>query len=256
MFKNLQTKNKILIFMLLFYFSFLFLNISHAQNNSKNISGLFIDKLPIVNCGEDLMSCMGNIGFSILQILSALAFILSAILISWAGISYITSGSKKQEDINKIHTMIIWSIIGFIIAVIALGIVNFIKNVIINKNKVFLLNEVFAQTQIQEISPPSQLKCGTESTKSINSIFEGSQSNYQLFIGCIRYYLEQFLIFFINLSLILAAIFFSWAGILYITQPQKTNEIHRRIIYGIIGLVFALLSFSIVIIIRNFFEKI
>jgi len=249
MFKNLQTKNKILIFILLFYFSFLFLNISYAQNNSNNISGLFIEKLPIVNCGKDLMLCMGNIGFSILQILSTLAFILSAILISWAGILYITSGSKKQEDINKIHTIIMWSIIGFIIAVISLGIVNFIKNVII-KNKVFIINEVFAQTQIRTISPPSQLKCG------IKSIFESSQSNYQLFIGCIKYYLEQFLIFCINLSLILVAIFFSWAGILYITQPQKTNEIHRRIIYGIIGLVFALLSFSFVIIIRNFFEKI
>ena len=245
MFKNLELKNKILIFILIFYFSLIFSNISIAQKSSNGIKELFVEKLPIINCGENLILCMGNIGFLILQILSTLAFILSAIFISWAGILYITSGAKKEE-VKKIHNMIIWAIIGFIFAIVSLGIISLIKNVI-EKNKVFLINEVLAQ--IQEISPPSQLKCG------LKSIFEGSQNSYQIFNNCIIYYLEQFLIFCLNLSLILAAIFFSWAGILYITQPQKTNEIHKRIIYGLIGLIFALLSFSIVIIIRNFFEK-
>jgi hypothetical protein len=53
----------------------------------------------------------------------------------------------------------------------------------------------------------------------------------------------------------LGVIFLSWAGILYITKPEKGKDIHQRLIFGIVGIIIAILSFTIVKIIDLFFTK-
>jgi len=76
-----------------------------------------------------------------------------------------------------------------------------------------------------------------------------------LWKACLLYYTERFLSFLYILALMLGVIFLSWAGVLYITQPEKSKDIHWRLIFGILGIILALLSFAIVKIIDLFFTK-
>lgn len=58
-----------------------------------------------------------------------------------------------------------------------------------------------------------------------------------------------------SLATALAIIFITWAGILYITKGssgEKSKEIHKRIIWAVVGLIVALLSYALVI----FLEKV
>jgi hypothetical protein len=49
-----------------------------------------------------------------------------------------------------------------------------------------------------------------------------------------------------SLALFLAVIFLIWAGILYITKPEKSSEIHSRFFLGLLGVIVAILAFSFV----------
>jgi hypothetical protein len=49
-----------------------------------------------------------------------------------------------------------------------------------------------------------------------------------------------------SLALFLAVIFLIWAGILYITKPEKSSEIHSRFFLGLLGVIVAVLAFSFV----------
>jgi hypothetical protein len=49
-----------------------------------------------------------------------------------------------------------------------------------------------------------------------------------------------------SLALFLAVIFLIWAGILYITKPEKSSEIHSRFYLGLLGVIVAVLAFSFV----------
>lgn len=63
---------------------------------------------------------------------------------------------------------------------------------------------------------------------------------------CVLWFLTYVLKFFYTLALFLGVIFLIWAGILYITSPTKSNEIHSRFYYGLIGVIVAVLAFSFV----------
>jgi len=52
-------------------------------------------------------------------------------------------------------------------------------------------------------------------------------------------------------ALALGVIFLMWAGILYITKPLEAKNIHQRFIWGIIGIVVGITSFTIVIGLEN-----
>jgi hypothetical protein len=49
-----------------------------------------------------------------------------------------------------------------------------------------------------------------------------------------------------SLALFLAVIFLIWAGILYITKPEKSSEINSRFFFGLLGVIVAILAFSFV----------
>lgn len=52
-------------------------------------------------------------------------------------------------------------------------------------------------------------------------------------------------------SLVLGVIFLMWAGILYIINPEKVTDTHKRFQWGVIGIIVSIISFSIVIGLEN-----
>jgi hypothetical protein len=71
------------------------------------------------------------------------------------------------------------------------------------------------------------------------------------FAVCIFFLLTLLFKFLYYASLALAAIFFAWAGILMITQG-KIDEARKRLIWGAVGLVVAILSLALVKFISRF----
>jgi len=116
--------------------------------------------------------------------------------------------------------------------------------------EVHLFNFAFAQ--IQEPSPPESLKCNGV---SLPSVLNGDSSEQNIWKTCLLYYAKRVLSFLYVLALMLGVIFFAWAGILYITKPEKNKDTHNKLIYGILGVILAILSFTIVKIIDLFFTK-
>jgi hypothetical protein len=228
------------IFLILFLISFVF-----AQNlgfPSQNLP-------PVINCGQDFFQCLGFFFAKILRVIIVLALALSTIFIAWAGILYITKGGKKEEDIKKIHQRLIWASIGLIVAFLAFAFVKFLEVWMI-KGQVYFSNFVYAQ--IEEPRAPTSLKCGPV---SLPSALERGSLRQDIWKTCFLFYAQRILSFLYVLALMLGVIFLSWAGILYITKPEKSSEIHKRLIYGGLGIVLAILSVTIVKIIDLFFTK-
>jgi magnesium-transporting ATPase (P-type) len=252
---------KILSFLLLVHFVF-------AQD-----SGLPFGQLPpTIVCGS-FFDCLAFFFYKILKVILALALALSAIFIAWAGILYITKGGGKDEDIKKIHQSLVWATIGLIVALLSyafvLNLERWIRNIQQEEreqprpaprprayqdkeynNYVYLFNFVYAQ--IQEPTPPQKLKCGPV---YLPSVLQRSDLSGDIWKDCLIYYAERFLSFLYILALMTGVIFISWAGVLYIMQPEKSKDIHWRLVFGIFGIVLAILSFTIVKIIKLFFAS-
>lgn len=76
--------------------------------------------------------------------------------------------------------------------------------------------------------------------------------------ACIGKIAVQILRFLMLLAIIFAAIFLVWSGIEYILKgadAEKRKHALDRIIYSVIGLIVALISFAMINIIRNWIEK-
>jgi FtsH-binding integral membrane protein len=204
---------------------------------------------PIINCGQDFFQCLGFFFGKVLRIIIALALVLSTIFIALAGILYITKGGGKEEDIKKIHQMLVWAALGLIVAFLAFAFVKLLE-IWISRGQVYFPNFVYAQ--IEEPRAPTSLKCGPV---SLPSALEGGSLSQDIWKTCFMFYAQRILSFLYVLALMLGVIFLSWAGILYITQPEKSKDIHQRLIFGIAGIIIAILSFTIVKIIDLFFTK-
>jgi uncharacterized membrane protein YjfL (UPF0719 family) len=202
---------------------------------------------PIIKCGDDFFQCLAFFFEKILKIIIVLALVLSAIFIAWAGILYITKGGGK--DIEKIHQMLLWSGVGLVVAFLAFAFVKLLE-IWISTGNVYLIKFVYAQ--IEEPAPPTRLRCGPV---SIPSVFYEDSLSQDIWKICFLYYAQRFLSFLYVLALMLGVIFLSWAGILYITQPEKSKDIHQRLIFGVAGIIIAILSFTVVKIIDLFFFK-
>jgi TRAP-type C4-dicarboxylate transport system permease small subunit len=205
---------------------------------------------PTINCGENFFACLAFFFEKILKIILVLALVLSTIFIAWAGISYITKGGGREEEIKKIHKMLVWAIIGFVVAFLSFAFVQALEFWIRNLEEESSYFFNFALAQIQEPSPPESLRCDSV---SLPSVFQRSDLSQDVWKVCILFYVQRILSFLYVLALMLGVIFLAWAGILYITQPAKSSEIHKRLIYGVLGIVLAILSFTIVKIINLFF---
>ena len=225
-------------FLILFLISFVF-----AQD-----LGFPSQKLPPIIC-DDVFTCLAFFFEKILKIILALALALSTIFIAWAGILYITKGGEKQESVSKIHTMIKWAVVGLVVAFLSFAFVKALE-IWISRGQVYLFKFVYAQ--IQEPSAPTSLNCGSG---SLPSVFQGTASGQNIWRSCILFYVKKILSFLYIVALMLGAIFLSWSGILYITKSEKSNEIHKRLIYGVLGIIIAILSFTLVKIIDSFFTR-
>ena len=218
---------------------------------------------PVIKCGENFFACLGFFFDKILRIILALALVLSTIFIAYAGILYITKGGGKAEDIGKIHKMLVWAALGLIVAFMSFAFVKFLEIVLTNmqieippqqRNLLFsyFFNNFFVYAQIEEPAVPKYISCGPVQLPSV-LVSQSISSN--IWATCLLYYAQKFLSFLYVLALMLGVIFLSWAGILYITQPGKSKDVHQKLLYGILGIILAILSLTIVKIIEFFFIK-
>jgi cell division protein FtsL len=78
---------------------------------------------------ESLFQCFMSILTLLLRIIIAIAIFFAAIMISWAGVSYITKGEAKDER-GKIQEKIIYAAIGLVVALLAWGLTYLIQNIV------------------------------------------------------------------------------------------------------------------------------
>lgn len=259
--------------------------------------------LPQGTCATDFFLCLDYVLFKVLNIIIVLSFVLSAVFIAWAGISYITKSS--EEEIRKNHKRILWAILGFILSMLAYGIVVTLENAIRNEltpsfpsspnNEIHFISPPPWEAPQRDSQPPipfiypnkdsslalekkffnflffssvlaqslpiqgpwNELKCGNNI--SIPSVLRSVTTiKTDLWKQCLIFYLQRIIKLLYFLSLTLGVLFLAWAGILYITNqdPEKIGNINRKILWGIIGIVLAILSFFISKVIELFFIKI
>ncbi len=106
--------------------------------------------------------------------------------------------------------------------------------------------------QMQQIIIPQEINCGS---LKIPSTLQTSEVSKDAWFICLVYYLTRFLSFLYVSAMFLGVIFLAWAGILYMSNPEKTQEIHKRIQWGVVGLIVSILSLTIIKLIENFFLK-
>jgi uncharacterized membrane protein YjfL (UPF0719 family) len=232
----------------LILFSLFLINLVFADITAGvDISDFFSPRLPPdIKC-IDFFSCLAIFFIRVLQVILFFSFALAVIFISYAGISYIVEGSGK--DIAHIHKMIIWAVIGFIVAIASFTFINLLE-FWVTSDISFLNKFIFAQT-LNIPDPPSQLRCGAPSV--LESVNNNQNLDRNIWINCTFYYIARALSFLYILALALGVIFLSLAGISYITHPEKSKDVHNKLIWGIVGVILAILSFAIVQIIETFF---
>ena len=227
---------KILVLLLLFSFVY-------AQNLDFPSQQL----PPVINCGENFFACLYFFFIRVLEVILALSLVLATIFIAWAGILYITQGSSGEKG-KEIHQKLIWAAVGLVVALGAFVFVQALELWI--TEGLILLPIKFVYAQITEPQPPAKLAgC------NIPSVLNSTNASGTAWKDCILFYIQRVLSFLYALALFLGVIFLAWAGILYITRPEKSKDIHKNLIYGIVGVVIAVLSLTIVKIIDLFFTE-
>lgn len=189
--------------------------------------------------------CIDNLALVVVKMIMFFAIILATIFATWSGILYIIKSADKEE-ISKIHQRLIWTVVGLIVALTAFVFIRILEKSIFSG--IFRL--VFVYANIAQPLPPTELKCGNY---NLPSIFSSGNLTSGIWQACLWFYLGQVLSLLYRIAMFLAVIFLSWAGILYITQPEKSKEVHGRLIWGIVGALIAILSFTIVKLIEAFF---
>ncbi len=237
----------------------------------------FDNSPPNIDCGSNFFDCLKFFFYRFLRIIVSLAYILATIFIAWGGIEYMIYGADENK--RKTATQrLIWGTIGFIIAISAHAFViliertareglveNIKENVqysvgyvendleenVENLKRIQLSLPFIAYADVEEPIVPSWINCGSSILPSV--LESTSISSGDIWKICILYYLERFTSFSYGIALALGVLFLVWAGILYITQPEKTKDIHGKLFYGVLGIVIAILSVTIVKIIDLFF---
>lgn len=220
---------------------------------------------PNIRCGTNFFECLAFFFDKALRVILTLAISLSAIFVAWAGILYIQKGSEKE--VAEIHKKITWAVIGLVIALLSYAFIKFLEGVIRTPERIFLpIKTVFAQMSDKIIPPtvPTELRCGSVSLPSALERTNIVQDD--VWKICLLYFLQKGLSALYRISLFLAVIFLSWAGVLYISGTQISSKggaesdgglkkIHQKIIYGVLGAIVSILSFTIVKMIDSFFFR-
>jgi hypothetical protein len=212
----------------------------------------FSDLPPLIcSSTSDFFDCLAFISARIFRAVVTIAFILSIFFIAWGGMEYILYGADKEK--RKIASRrLIWSVIGLIIALLSFAFVYFLHN-IIKEGKISLIYQIFVHAEEIEISIPEELECGGNVT--LKSILSSDNNSSGYSTQCLIYYLVKFIKLLYIGALTIGIFFLAWAGILYTTKSKKVEEIHPKLIYGIIGILLAIFSFTIIAIIGLFFEN-
>ena len=106
----------------------------------------------------------------------------------------------------------------------------------------FVTSLVFAQGSAQQNPFTYGVKTSAQQVwpPKVTSCTEGD------FGQCMLFVLNKVLAIIYTLALFLAVIFLVYAGIEYITKPGEAGKTHQRLVYGITGIVVAVVAFSLV----------
>jgi len=115
-----------------------------------------------------------------------------------------------------------------------------IRSLNLDPNTISELKVVNVEIQNNRLTKVYLSPAGTQGTLPRINYCEMGIGQCLLWIGTLV------LRFFYSLALFLAVIFLIWAGILYITKPDKSSEIHSRFFMGLLGAIVAILAFSFV----------
>lgn len=75
------------------------------------------------------------------------------------------------------------------------------------------------------------------------------------FLVCFLFLATQIFSFLIWVAIVLSVIFITYYGILYIVKPERSSDTNKKIVWAVVGLVVALLSYTVVFLIRfSFFS--
>lgn len=244
----------------------------------KHFNLVFAQQLPFgnlppdINCGSDFFACLAFFFNIFLDLIVTLAFVLAVIFIAWGGIEYIVYGGNENKRKTATNRLI-WGTIGLIVALMAFVFVVFLE-IWIRENRIqenrmeegrrreeerrielirIDFSPLIAYAQIREKPLPEKISCGPVSLPSVLTSTPTLTDN--IWKICLLYYLQRFISFLYGLALAMGVLFLVWAGVLYITQPEKTKDIHPKLFYGILGIIIAILSFTIVKIINLFFTN-
>lgn len=201
---------------------------------------------PVIGwCALSFVGCIFNILALIFKILYYLAFFLAVIFIVWGGITFITGGGSADR-IKKAKQILIWAGIGLVVAILAYAFVILITRFLVRPQiSLELFQTVLAQTLPET---PKYLKCGPF---RVPSVFERTPSGSNFLERCLTYYLTFVLSWLYRISLAFSVIMLIWAGINYITKPEKAKETHKMIIYALVGAVVTVLAWTIVRVIET-----
>ncbi len=191
-------------------------------------------------CAQSIYACIFNIVAIIFRIVYTLSFFLSAIFLAWGGILFITGGGDTKK-LEKAKNTLLWAVIGLIVALLAWAVVLLIQHFVISPT--VFVKPKFVLAQVSNISPPAFLKCGD---LRVPSIFSNREASPESFEECIIFYLMLILTWVYQISLFFSIIMLIWAGINYITKPEKAKDTHKILMYAIIGAIVTVLAWTIV----------
>lgn len=66
------------------------------------------------------------------------------------------------------------------------------------------------------------------------------------FWGCFNFLFMMILKTGAAAAFVLSVIMFAWAGFLYMAKPEKSQEIHKRLLWGAVGFIVAILSYALI----------
>lgn len=194
-------------------------------------------------CSISFANCIFFLLSLFFKILFYLAIILAAIFFAWAGILFITQGKP-----DRARERLIWGAVGLVVAILSLAITIFISRFLAKpfpEVSLPMASIIFPVSFAQELpSPPPYLRCGPIRVPSI--FLEGEKTESDALQICVLYFLARILTWLYTISLMASVAMLIYAGISYITQPEKAQDVHKIVKYALIGVVITVGAWTIV----------
>jgi|GEM_PF-992893 uncharacterized membrane protein YjfL (UPF0719 family) len=214
-------------------------NVNYPFGQNFGISPIAQQPAPIVCKG--FFNCLMVFFSFFFKFLIMLSGAFAVIMFIWAGITFIIYGQDEKKRVEA-KNRLIWCAIGLIVALLSYSLVVLIKNTL--TKKVGLINIAYAQAagNIQGLKP-GPIGC---SNLTVLDLIQGKEVPKFLLSKCIAWFVYKIFGYFYLISGLCTVAILIYAGFRYITGSEKAGDIHKMIVYAIVGFIVTILSYSIV----------